>query len=361
MSGMLARKALRRSLDQIRYVSAVRPAAAQGLVARVYGQVERDFGMLAPPVALHSPAAGPLAACWLMLRETLLAAGQADRAAKEAVAAAVSLSNACPYCVTVHTAALRALGDAERRLDGIASWARLSCLRESAVAQPVPFPAGQLPELAGVAVTFHYLNRMANVFLGPGPLPPRVPSTIGEPLMRLLGRIMRSASRHPIEPGGSLELLPDAPLPADIAWAQGSPSVAGAFARGWQAIETAGERAVPLSVRELIQAECATWAGQRPGLSRAWVEDKLRPLAAADRPAGRLALLTAFASYQVAESDIGEFRRGSPGDETLIELASWASLTAARTAGAWLAISPTRQGWRRATPEMRQMAARADD
>jgi hypothetical protein len=69
MSGMLARKALRRSLDQIRYVSAVRPAAAQGLVARVYGKVERDFGMLAPPVALHSPAAGPLAACWLMLRD----------------------------------------------------------------------------------------------------------------------------------------------------------------------------------------------------------------------------------------------------------------------------------------------------
>src|ERR1700722_2652698 len=99
MSATLAQRALRRALDQIRYVSPVRPAAATGLVAAVYAQVEHDFGMLAPPVALHSPAPGPLAASWVMLRETLAVQGQADRAAKEMVAAAVSVENACPYCV----------------------------------------------------------------------------------------------------------------------------------------------------------------------------------------------------------------------------------------------------------------------
>src|SRR4051794_40035248 len=104
MAGSLLHKALRRSLDQIRYVTPVRAPAADDTVARVYQQVERDFGMLAPPVALHSPAPGPLAACWMMLRESLLADGQVQRGAKEAVAAAVSVANSCPYCVTVHAA-----------------------------------------------------------------------------------------------------------------------------------------------------------------------------------------------------------------------------------------------------------------
>ncbi len=64
MSNALMRRALRRSTAQIRHISPVPPGSATGQVAAVYAQVERDFGMLAPPVALHSPAAGPLAACW---------------------------------------------------------------------------------------------------------------------------------------------------------------------------------------------------------------------------------------------------------------------------------------------------------
>jgi len=109
MSATVAQRALRKSLGQIRYVSPVPPGAAAGLVAEVYAQVEHDFGMLAPPVALHSPAAGPLAASWMMLRETLVVQGVASRAAKETVAAAVSVENGCPYCVTVHNAVLGGL------------------------------------------------------------------------------------------------------------------------------------------------------------------------------------------------------------------------------------------------------------
>src|ERR1700735_4058374 len=108
MIARLIRGAGRKAIAQVRYVSPVPPGQAQGLVATVYAQVERDFGMLAPPVALHSPAPWPLAASWMMLRETLLT-GLADRAAREAVAAAVSLGNSCPYCVQVHTSVLHGL------------------------------------------------------------------------------------------------------------------------------------------------------------------------------------------------------------------------------------------------------------
>src|SRR5690606_8869078 len=43
------------ALAQVRHVTPVRPRAARGLVAEVYAGLERDFGMLAPPVILHSP------------------------------------------------------------------------------------------------------------------------------------------------------------------------------------------------------------------------------------------------------------------------------------------------------------------
>jgi hypothetical protein len=49
-------------LTQVRYVSPVRRGAAQGLARRVYEQVEREFGVLAPSLALLSPAPRVLAA-----------------------------------------------------------------------------------------------------------------------------------------------------------------------------------------------------------------------------------------------------------------------------------------------------------
>ena len=109
MSNMMLANGVRRTLAQIRYVSPVLPGAADGLVASVYAQAERDFGLIAPPLALHSPAPQALAAAWLMLRETLLAAGTAPRQQKEVVAASVSAANACPYCVAVHTAVIKGL------------------------------------------------------------------------------------------------------------------------------------------------------------------------------------------------------------------------------------------------------------
>jgi AhpD family alkylhydroperoxidase len=360
-------RALRRSLDQIRYISPVPPQTAAGLVARVYDQVERDFGMLAPPVALHSPAPGPLAACWLMLRETLIAAGTAARTDKEAVAAGVSLGNTCPYCVTVHTAALHGLaagrdgagiaaGRPEAILDpgrrALTLWARASGSRASgsgasgsgasgsgaaATAGQPPFPAALAPEYIGVAVTFHYLNRMVNVFLPEGPVPPGVPVSIHRPMSRMLGAFMGPAARRGSPPGDALQLLPDAPLPGDLAWAAGNSTIAAAFARSVSAIDQAAQESVPGPVRDLLSARLAAWDGSPMGIDRGWVQQEVSRLPAADRPAGRLALLTALASHQVGPADVEMWRQRQPADRALIELTSWASMTAARHIGVWMA------------------------
>ncbi|MER7134284.1 carboxymuconolactone decarboxylase family protein [Streptosporangium saharense] len=335
METTLLRRALRRplrgALRQVRHVRPVPPARARGLVAEVYGRTEREFGMLAPPVALHSPAPEVLAACWMMLRETLLAGTRdgAGRAAREAVATGVSRGNACPYCVGVHGAALGGLVPSSKAdLAPVEEWARSG--------GTAPFPEGRSAEpvgvLVGVAVTFHYLNRMVNVFLDETPLPPQTPRMARGVLMRTLGRLMRPVGGG-VEPGGSLGLLPMAPLPGDLSWAAGTPQVAGAFARAAAAIEAAGRRSVPRPVRDLLTARLAGWDGARPGLGGRWVEEAVADLADEDRPAGRLALLTAFASYRVGDSVVDAFTQGRREGGTLVELTAWASMAAARRMG----------------------------
>ncbi len=323
-------------------------------VSRVYRQAERDFGMLAPPVALHSPASGPLAASWMMLRESLLADGRVSRGVKEAVAAAVSLGNACPYCVAVHSATLSGLlggptavavssGDldsiADAEVRAIAQWARRSATLQGSQSHNAPFPEEQAAEIVGVAVTFQYLNRMVEIFLDDSPLPPAVPARARRGVLRMLGRFMSVAARRAHQPGVSLELLPAAPLPPDLGWAAGSPHVAEAFARASAAIDAAGRRSVPASVRAALSARLAGWDGQQLGVSRSWVQDEVRALPAAERASGRLAMLTALAPFQVDQPVIDAFRSEQPSDEALIVTTSWASMAAARRVGSWLRIS----------------------
>src|SRR5882757_7897798 len=239
MSGKRVRTILGQlGLTQVRYVTPIRLNAAGDLVDQVYQQVERDFGVLAPLVALHSPAPDVLAASWLMLRETLLVTGLVQRSAKEAVATAVSQGNTCPFCVTVHSGTLNGLiqsHDAialandhvdavtDPRVRAVAAWARASGTEAGAARHEPVCPAAEAPELIGTAVLLQYLNRMVNVFLGEVPLPPGVPRIALGLVMRVLGKRIRTAAGEAHRPGAALDLLPPAALPDDLLWASGSP------------------------------------------------------------------------------------------------------------------------------------------
>src|SRR5262249_17050922 len=159
----------------------------------------------------------------------LVVTGSAGRTAKEAVASAVSLSNTCPYCFTIHSATFSGLSGsaigtvADPQLRAIATWARASGTRAGAVLREPAWSAEQVPELAGTAVLLHYFNRMVNVFLTEAPLPPGVPKMMLGPVMWVIDRRIRAAAGQPHQPGASLELLPAAPLPGDLSWAAGNP------------------------------------------------------------------------------------------------------------------------------------------
>ncbi|MDN3292821.1 carboxymuconolactone decarboxylase family protein [Streptomyces ficellus] len=344
----------------MRHVRSVPPAAATGLVAAVYEEIERDFGVLAPPVALHAPEPPLLAAAWMVLRETLVATGELERARKEAIATAVSHANSCPYCVHVHGTTLNGLvpgaalngvvpgagaaapaggadpGVRDGELRRLAAWAE-----GSRGGRPAPPPATrQLPEALGVAVTFHYLNRMVNVFLGPSPLPARLPSAARRTASRLFARALSESARAHREPGRSLDLLPAAPLPAVLGWAQGTPTVAGAFARAAAAVSAAADRVVPAAVRALVEAELAGWDGGHKGLGLGWLDTAVTALPRGDRAVGRLALLTACASYRVDESVVTPVRESGADDGDLVALVAWSAFTAALRAGTLLLRPP---------------------
>lgn len=336
MLATMLRTGLReRSLVQIRRVASVPFRTPQPAVSRVYREVEREFGVLAPPVALHAPSPDVISAVWLMLRESLITPGLVSRSEKEAVAAAISQSNACPYCVTMHASMLDSLGVGPNAPHADA-WAQANAIRGATGADNLPFPEDHAPEMVAVAVLLHYLNRMVNIFLGEVPLPPKSPLLALRIVSPMLNWLQRSAGRDAAQAGASLDLLPSAALPADLSWAEGNAVLADAFARAAAAISAAGERALPADVRELVLDRLRTWDGRPTGLSRAWVESDIAALAPADRAAGRLALLTAFASYQIDDSVVEAFRATAPEDASLIECTAWASMAAAREAGSWI-------------------------
>lgn len=342
MGRLLIRATRRVSPAHIRYVRPVPQHTAADLVARVYDQIEEDFGMLAPPVALHAAAPPVLAACWSILRETLLAPGRSTRRDREVVAATVSLANRCPYCVDVHGSVLLGLYEgpdtariAAGRIDDVADpalrelarWARAA---DQPVRSPVRVAAAEAPELIGVALTFQYINRMVNVFLRESPLP-AVPGAVDRLLRRTAAHVLGGLGRTRVTAGRSLDLLPAAALPPDLRWAAPSPHIAGAAARASAAITAAGERSVPERVRELVTGLLADPHAGRPGLAaRRWVDESVTPLPEQERAPARVALFTAFASYRMTPDVIEDYRRRRPGDAALIELTSWASFTAAR-------------------------------
>ena len=150
---------------------------------------------------------------------------------------------------------------------------------------------------------------------------------------RWVGRRVLGVS---VRPGDALELLPPAELPDDLAWAAPSTPVAGAFARFAAVIDEVGRRTLSEEVRARVQAHVDAWAGEDRGLNTRWVERAIAGLGEAQRPAGRLALLTALASYRVTPEVVASFREHHPSDEQLIAVTAWASFTAARKVGTWL-------------------------
>ena len=336
----------------IRHIQPVAPNSVEGLAARVYAQIKKEFGALVEPFILHSPSPELLAGAWSACRESLLV-GNVPRDVKEAVAATVSRINQCPYCVDAHTIMLNATSarnsanaiihqrDDQIRdpaVRSIVEWAGATLSPGAKILLSPPFSQKDAPEIIGTAVFFHYVNRMASVLLSETPLPSNHPWLKGV-FRRMAGWFFSRAVHRSKLLGASLELLPETELPADLAWAKTSPNTAGAFARFTAVIDTAGRDFIPEDVRDCVMKHVQAWDGKDPGLSRHWVEEAMNGFDEKSKDIGRLVLLTALAPYQVDDSVVHAFVTHINEDKKLLDALAWGSFTAARRIGTWLHVS----------------------
>jgi AhpD family alkylhydroperoxidase len=336
----------------IRYIQPVAPNVTQGLVARVYPQIKKEFGALVEPFTLHSPSPELLAGAWSACRESLLV-GTVRREVKEAVAATVSRINQCPYCVDAHTIMLNATSahnaadaivhqrdDRIRDPDvrSIVKWAAATRSPGAEVLLSPPFSQKDAPEIMGTAVFFHYVNRMASVLLSDTPLPSN--HLLLKGIFKKVAGWFFSKAIHRSKPlGASLELLPGSELPDDLVWAKRSPNIAGAFARFAAVVDTAGRAVIPEDVRDRVVSQVRAWDGKDPGLGRHWVDEAMNGLDEKSKAIGRLVLLTALAPYQVDERVVNAFTTHNIGEDRLISALAWGSFTASRRIGTWLYVS----------------------
>jgi AhpD family alkylhydroperoxidase len=335
----------------IKYIQPVKAESAEGLVAQVYYQIKRDFGALVEPFTLHSLSPKLLAGAWIACRETELV-GNVRRDIKEAVAAAVSKINQCPYCVDAHTIMLNATGKrrtaraisnenygkiSDPKVRDIVKWASATLSPESEIILSPPFSQQNAPEIIGTAVFFHYINRMVNVLLSETPLPSNR-RWLKNTLKLIVGLFFSRAVHRSKPRGESLKLLPEADLPTDLNWAKTNLTITGAFARFAATIEETGTYALSTEVRACVQERVQAWNGKDLGLSRQWIEQAVNKVNDASKAAGRLGLLAALAPYQVDNGTVLAFHAHFPEDDKLLGALAWASFTAARRIGSWLHV-----------------------
>lgn len=257
------------------------------VLRRVLDQAAREF-QVAPPLTIHSADPELLAGLWHATRETYVARA-AGRARREAVAAAVSSLNACPYCVTVHAGLYAAAAGDARALENpkslppdIAaahSWALASLSPGSNALAQHSFPVAVIPQIFGTAVLYHYINRLVSVFLVDAPVAlPGMKTAVGRKIMHgafaFLGKSMIASDPVP----GQCAVRRDAVLPPEFSWASSHEEIARALAHFAMTAQRAGEDAVPAAVRTVVEHHLETWQGERPPISRAWIESLVAAL-----------------------------------------------------------------------------------
>lgn len=336
----------------VHYVTPIQPSAADGLLAETYDRIDAGF-LVGPPFTLHSPVPPILAGAWSVFHESVVV-GDVPRPVKEAIATAVSKANECPFCVDAHglsveVGAGRDVADAIQRGDwdaitdatirDAARWAAATRDPTADVVRNPPFTRAQAPEYVGTALTFHYVNRMVNVFCEDSPFPiPDALERFDGLVRRVAGPRMRSAIHRTGEPGGSLDLVPTAEPGAAVEWAESNHPVARAFAGfATTAEERVGERFSSAAL-DVVRRRIDRWDGDDPDMGGEELSVQGESLSEAEQVTAELALTTALASYRVDDDLVERFQSHYPGDEPLVELTCWASLTSALRIGTWLGV-----------------------
>ena len=333
------------SLKTMRYVHAIRRRKASGLVADVYEMIEEDF-FINGSLTSRSKVPPLMAGIWTAGRESILVDDHLDRTTKEAMNAALSQVNDCPYCGDMlislvhaggkHDAAACIFAEDEAHITNSSLRQRLSWVKS--IAAPgtkmdisVPFTAEELPEAIAALMVMSDINRFSHVVMDGSPVSaPLGLKSVKAAALRLFGGELRSTHVKSLTPGRALPLLPPAQLPTDMQWATPNPRIAGAIARWAAVVEREASYVVSAEVREFVVRNLRHWNGELMPLSRSWVDSETAALTGQDREIARLALVLAKAPYQLDETLVEDVLREDQCEERFIRILAWASFSGAR-------------------------------
>jgi hypothetical protein len=269
-----------------------------------------------------------------------------DRTTKEAMNAALSQVNDCPYCGDMLISLVHASGEhdaascifgekeadiADSTLRKQLSWVKSIATPGSKMDMPVPFTAEELPEAIAALMAMSDINRFSHVVMNGSPVSaPLGLQYVKAPALRLFGGELRATHIKPLTPGRALPLLPPAPLPVDMKWATPNPRIADALARWTAAVELEASWAISTEVREFVVRNLQHWDGGLMPLSRSWVDFEVSMLTGQGRAIARLALVLAKAPYQVDETLVEDILKDDRSEERFIRILGWASFSGAR-------------------------------
>jgi len=216
--------------------------------------------------------------------------------------------------------------DPERQ--ALYAWSRAT-LSPDALAQQTPaFSSADRAELIGVALMFHYTNRIVNVMLGDSPLPfPRIPGV--KPLVMMMAKqtLRKLASQTVDRPEAAR-----GPVSDQFSWARHDPVIHGSFCAFDYTAEAAGTNAMESAARQTVEHSIRQWRGESMPLDRGWVDHAVAGLSGVDR-AAKLSLLTALDSRRVTKDDVLAYRSHARTDADLVTLLIWSSFQATNASG----------------------------
>ncbi|MEH2252346.1 carboxymuconolactone decarboxylase family protein [Nostoc sp.] len=333
----------------MKYITPIKPTDKNDLLSQTYTQIRKEAVPI-PILMMHSVCPILFASNWSLFRETFLVDKQVSRDIKEAINLAVSKVNICPYCIDAHSIMLSGLKQqkiaiaivnndlnaiANPKLKNIVEWALSSNQPNHTLLQNPPFNSVEAPEIIAAALNFHYTNRLVNIFLDkafiPLPFGKGIASWIVRQVMVKTGLVGVSRTA-----GKSLVLLPETTLTDEFQWATPNPFITQSLARHTVAINKTISKFVSQDVQSFVEQIISQWDGQDKGISRQWVDILTDGLDLRAKAIAKLALLTAFSSFQVDKTVIDEFKSYFPLDEQLLAVVAWASFYTARIIASWI-------------------------
>ena len=319
----------------IRYLNPIPYAKSQDKVRQIFNDINKDY-VLGPPFALHVSLPFLMAGIWSLVRETMIVHRHVNRLTKEKVAGGVAVLNRCLFCEAAHIDMSGGiLPDEQRKID---DWIKSHYQPELDIIQNPPFSKEEAPEIIGTALSFHYLNRMVEIFLTNYPLP--LPQFFDwmKPIISSFFRL--TAAKHITD----IRAAPNLPVkkrdfskkPTAYTWAEVSPSVFSAFNSFEEDIESTGKSKISQEVRDRISTSLKKWLGEKKGISNAWLEMEVKPYSEAEKAMARLILLAAYQPYKILPLHIKEFQKHFPEDSSLLAACAWGSWQATKRINSWI-------------------------